>query len=320
MRVHYRKDDENIKMMGGVLMKKCIIVIIAVLCSFLGANMLFAAADTWTQKADFGGTARYGAVGFSIGSKGYMGTGSDGSSSYQERLLGVRPCRQYLDTEGRFRGDSAILCRRLLHREQGLHRDGTRWFIIIRKTSGSTTLPPIPGHRRPISGGQRDILPSASPSGARATSGRDTMVHIRKTSGSTTLPPIPGHRRPISGGQRDSYAVGFSIGSKGYIGTGNDGSYTKDFWEYDPAANTWTQKADFGGTARYCAVGFSIGSKGYIGTGCDGSSYTEDFWEYDPAGNTWTQKADFGGTARDGAVGFSIGSKGYIGTGHDGSI
>ncbi len=35
------------------------------------------AQDTWTQKADFGGTPRYGAVGFSIGSKGYMGTGYD---------------------------------------------------------------------------------------------------------------------------------------------------------------------------------------------------------------------------------------------------
>ena len=41
----------------------------------------------------------------------------------------------------------------------------------------------------------------------------------------------------------------------------------KDFWEYDPATNAWTQKADFGGTARLDAVGFSIGSKGYIGTG-----------------------------------------------------
>ena len=45
--------------------------------------------------------------------------------------------------------------------------------------------------------------------------------------------------------------------------------YAKDFWEYDPIANTWTQKADFGGTARAVAVGFSIGSKGYIGTGFD---------------------------------------------------
>src|SRR5206468_2259255 len=38
------------------------------------------AQDTWTQKADFGGAARYGAVGFSIGSKGYIGTGADSGS------------------------------------------------------------------------------------------------------------------------------------------------------------------------------------------------------------------------------------------------
>ena len=31
--------------------------------------------NTWTQKANFGGTPRDGAVGFSIGSKGYIGTG-----------------------------------------------------------------------------------------------------------------------------------------------------------------------------------------------------------------------------------------------------
>jgi hypothetical protein len=38
-------------------------------------------------------------------------------------------------------------------------------------------------------------------------------------------------------------AVSFSIGSKGYIGTGYDGAYKNDFWEYDPATNVWTQKA-----------------------------------------------------------------------------
>jgi hypothetical protein len=117
--------------------------------------------------------------------------------------------------------------------------------------------------------------------------------------------------------------VGFSIGNKGYIGTGYAGSWpyiTKAFWEYDPGANTWTQKADFGGVERRFAVGFSIGNKGYMGTG---QNYYEDcyndFWEYDPATNFWTQKAAFGGTARGGAVGFSIGSKGYIGTGGAGS-
>src|SRR5436189_6019241 len=71
------------------------------------------------------------------------------------------------------------------------------------------------------------------------------------------------------GGPGRESAVGFSIGSKGYIGTGAaDSGLLKDFWEYDPATNTWIQKADFPGTARYDATGFSSGSKGYIGTGC----------------------------------------------------
>jgi Chaperone of endosialidase len=118
-----------------------------------------------------------------------------------------------------------------------------------------------------------------------------------------------------------SVAVGFSIGSKGYLGTGADNSITKkDFWEYDPASNTWAQKADFAGSARGSAVGFSIGSKGYIGTGYDGLGFKKDFWEYNPSNNIWTQKTDFGGSARGDAVGFSIGSKGYIGTGYDNAI
>ncbi|MHC1704131.1 MAG: hypothetical protein AB9846_09515 [Tenuifilaceae bacterium] len=112
-------------------------------------------------------------------------------------------------------------------------------------------------------------------------------------------------------------AVGFAIGTKGYIGTGwlTGGTFAKDFWEYDPITNIWTQKADFGGIARHSAVSFSIGIKGYIGTGGDGSTVQKDFWEYNPSNNTWTKKADFGGTARREAVGFSIGTKGYIGTG-----
>jgi len=114
-----------------------------------------------------------------------------------------------------------------------------------------------------------------------------------------------------------SNATGFSIGDKGYIGTGWDGTARKDFWEYDPSTNIWTQKADFGGTPRDGAFGLAIGNKGYMGTGYDGT-YRKDFWEYDTSGNTWTQKTDFGGTALSDAAGFSIGNKGYIGTGWSG--
>ncbi len=44
---------------------------------FLAAGLTSSRAqDTWTQKANFGGTARSGAAAFSIGDKGYLGTGS----------------------------------------------------------------------------------------------------------------------------------------------------------------------------------------------------------------------------------------------------
>jgi hypothetical protein len=145
-----------------------------------------------------------------------------------------------------------------------------------------------------------------------------TAIALFVSCSGSNLPHGTWTQKADFGGSIRNSAVGFSIGSKGYIGTGYDGSYSKDFWEYNPALNTWTQKADFGGSARKSAVGFSIGSKGYIGTGYDGS-YSKDFWEYNPALNTWIQKADFSGAARDSAVGFSIGSKGYIGTGYDGS-
>jgi len=114
------------------------------------------------------------------------------------------------------------------------------------------------------------------------------------------------------------YPFSFSVGTKGYSGTGIDsvGAMARDFWEFDPATNVWTQKADFAGGPRFVATGFSIGTKGYAGLG-DDSTFTErqDFYEYDPATNVWTAKANFGGSARRGAVGFTIGSMGYICTG-----
>jgi len=43
------------------------------------------------------------------------------------------------------------------------------------------------------------------------------------------------------------YPFTFSIGNKGYVGTGDGyGGYVTTFWEYDPSIDVWTQKADFG--------------------------------------------------------------------------
>ena len=105
----------------------------------------------------------------------------------------------------------------------------------------------------------------------------------------------------------------FHIDGKGYIGIGYLHGWRSDFWEYDPAADKWTKKADFGGGAREWAASFSIGNKGYIGTGYP--SVSKDLWEYDPVTNAWTRKADLGGAGRTQAIGLFNGNKGYIGTG-----
>ena len=117
------------------------------------------------------------------------------------------------------------------------------------------------------------------------------------------------------GGLARKEAVGFAIGTKGYIGTGVGGTiatpiYYSDFWEYIPATTgggTWTQMADFGATddetaglKRASAVGFAIGTKGYVGTGYDGTIYYKDLWEYDPTANAWTAKDDLPGRQYEG--------------------
>lgn len=82
--------------------------------------------------------------------------------------------------------------------------------------------------------------------------------------------------------------MGFSIGTKGYIGTGiSDGgiSHYQDFWEWDQVTNVWTEKTNFKGDARSYAVCVSIGNKAYIGTGAGlgiNDNGFQDFWEYDP--------------------------------------
>lgn len=115
--------------------------------------------------------------------------------------------------------------------------------------------------------------------------------------------------------------VGFSIGQKGYAGTGSVivngfAELRKDFWEYNLSTNSWTKKADLPGVARLDAVGFSIGGKGYVGLGGDYQNVLfNDFWEFDPANNSWQQMPDFPGGKRAGAIAFSIGAKGYVGVG-----
>lgn len=124
------------------------------------------------------------------------------------------------------------------------------------------------------------------------------------------------------GGSARHRCAAFAIGNKGYMGLGHINSgplgniLYEDIWEYDPASDSWSQKADFGGGLRYHTVSFTIGNKAYVGTGRNNfSAYERDLWEFDPIENIWTAKADFPGVVRRGAISFVVNDIAYVGTG-----
>jgi len=118
-------------------------------------------------------------------------------------------------------------------------------------------------------------------------------------------------------------AVGFAIGNKGYLGTGQtfvvgpNNSWTttyNDFYEYDPATDSWSQKSSLPGPPRAYAVGAVIGNTGYVGLGGndDQSASFTDFYAYDPATDTWTSRASMGGSGRADAGVVANGNNIYI--------
>jgi len=113
-------------------------------------------------------------------------------------------------------------------------------------------------------------------------------------------------------------AISFTINNKAYVGLGSDGgpsyTYYYDFYEYDPATNTWTQKASFPGPGRAYAHHFTVSGKAYVGGGTNGTNLN-DLWEYNPVADTWTQKNNPPYPARNGALAFALKEKGYVGTG-----
>ena len=65
----------------------------------------------------------------------------------------------------------------------------------------------------------------------------------------------------------------FSVGGKGYVCTGYNASQnTAKLWEYDPALDTWTEKASLPGGARQYASAFAIGDTGYVMGGWNNST------------------------------------------------
>jgi N-acetylneuraminic acid mutarotase len=281
--------------------------------------------QTGTQKTDFPGGARYGAAGFSIGNKIYMGLGCNNGNfpvrDFWEWDQASNTWTKKADSPTNLTGEAvgfSIGSKGYIGFGNDLNDGVTNDFWEYDPSTNSWTQKtsvPFNVARASAVGfsiGTKGYIGTGYVNDGFSSSYlRDFWEWDQATDVWTQKADFPGNAR--------AGAVGFSIGIKGYIGTGGNGdSYLKDFWEWDQATDAWMQKADLPGNGRAGAVGFSIGNKGYIGTGIN-ENLSKDFWEWDQMNNVWTQKNSFAGNARSSAVGVSIGNKGYIATGFGGN-
>lgn len=102
-------------------------------------------------------------------------------------------------------------------------------------------------------------------------------------------------------------------------------------WQYNPAADEWTQKADVTGSKRSQATAFVVNGKAYICSGNNNGQLLRDLRMYDPATNDWTEKAridnysdeefddDYATIPRQNAVAFTMGNYVYLTAGESSS-
>ncbi|HAN76762.1 MAG TPA: hypothetical protein DCQ31_02750 [Bacteroidales bacterium] len=115
-------------------------------------------------------------------------------------------------------------------------------------------------------------------------------------------------------------AVAFTVGTKGYIGLGENvnGDILSDFWEIDLEKQTWIQIKGLGNgdNPRINAVAFALGNKGYVGLGEFGNP-SDKFWSYNQITKNWSSDdiKPFGGGERTGAIAFVLGGRAYVGLG-----
>lgn len=236
-------------------------------------------ADSWTQKASFPGTARYTPIYFSLGSKGYVGTGwNQVNPLFNDMWQYDQPTNTWTQ-KANFPGPQ---------------RQGGMGFTIGNKAY-------------------------AGFGNNNTNTFKDFYVYNDTTDVWTPVAVFPGASR--------FHAFYFALNGKGYIGAGSVGypnyNFVNDMWEYDPLADSWTQKANFPGLPRFQLGFFSINNIGYAGMGeivTNGviSNCYNDFYAYNPIANTWTTKSSYPITAGAGIQGgFSIGQKGYTGCGYN---
>ncbi len=248
--------------------------------------------DTWTQKADFGGSSRAGAVGFSIGNKGYIGTGED-LNGYTKDFWEYDPFSNKWVQRANFPGAARTDAIGFSIGNRGYLGTGVDSDTAYKDFWEFDPVKNLWFKKADFKANRWSAIGFSvdtkgylgcgfNKSGMSETWYSDLWEFDPNSNKWTWKNNFP--LGTMAGGRA------FAIGFRAYIGIGSaNSSNYKDFWEYDPQSNKWSQQTDFPGQgAEYGFAAFSIGNKGYFGLGFTESNcnyiYYNEMWEFDPLG------------------------------------
>jgi N-acetylneuraminic acid mutarotase len=275
-------------------------------------------AQTWQSAPFYLGGERDDAVGFSILTIGYVGTGRDAGFQYRSDF--------YQFQNNQWSPIASLL---------GIERQYVCSFSLNQKGCVLTGIAPNDSLLNEMQcydpmTNQWTIQPSF-PGGARLQAASFSIGNYGFCGGGRNLTSDFNdwycyHAAPNSWSAISPYpkacheAVAFSINGMGYVGLGKSLStaYYSDFYSYNPITNEWKVIASFPGALRTYATAFAIGEMGYVVTGQDENGvFSNECWQYTPQTDSWNQLTDLPFEAKRGVAHFTVDHCAHIVTGLD---
>jgi len=239
-------------------------------------------SDSWTQKADLPSPQRYGAVGFSIGNLGYLGTGfatlngTPLNSFYQfDPIINTWTAIAPLPGPGRYTG-IGLATASMGYAGFGYAPVQKDFYQYDPLTQQWDTTPAFPGiERQSLVGfaiGDALYLGCGSP----GLSGSDFWKFDTQTQQWSQLASYP---HAMYGG------VGFAWQGMGFVGLGRTAAqHFNDIHKFDPFANSWNAITSLPADGRDAASAFVAGNHAYvIGGRTSSNDFVNEVWSLDLA-------------------------------------
>lgn len=226
-------------------------------------------SNTWTQKADYP-QQRFACAGFVIGNKGYLGGGNEQNFGDRDEFYEFDPINNTWTPKATLPvANGGGL---------GFSINGVGYMALATSLYSynviTDTWSPVPCtipfqdySSSFVINNQVYVLPQGS----------NTLYMFDPSTGITAV------KAPFIGDARYA-ACSFAVRGQGYIGLGyswTSSSMLKDFYQYDPIADSWdTIPKSFPGVRRDYVPSFTIGDNAYFGTGSNGTNLV-DVWGYE---------------------------------------